>query len=138
MSVLESIESPADRRKLSLPDLEQVAETGRRLREVEAVKVEAIVADEVDRFMDWLSSLEVVPTVAALRERAENIRTRELAWAMKRLPGLGEDGERKLEAFSRAIMKKLMHQPIASLKERGDPIYTQAARQLFGVSDETD
>ena len=55
-----------------IDDLEAVAETNRHQREREAQKVEAIVGEVVDRFMEWLSSLEVVPTVAALRERAES------------------------------------------------------------------
>ncbi|MEE8443300.1 MAG: glutamyl-tRNA reductase, partial [Dehalococcoidia bacterium] len=61
-----------------LDDLETVAEINRRRRKAEAQKVEAIVVEEVDRFMDGLLSLEVVPTVAALREQAESIRSREL------------------------------------------------------------
>ena len=116
-----------------IDDLETVAEANRRLREQEAQKVEGIVDEEVGRFMEWLSSLEVIPTVAALRERADTIRTQELARVMKCLPGLDLEEQRKLAAFSKAMVKKLMHQPIASLKERRDPAYTQAARDLFDL-----
>lgn len=121
-----------------IDDLEAVAETNRRLRQTEAQKVEAIVAEEVDRFMEWLLSLEVVPTVAALREQGEIIRSRELSRAMRRLPRLTEEEQARLAAFSRAVVKKLLHQPIASLKEKRNPTYTQTARELFGLEKEAD
>ncbi|MFH1141584.1 MAG: glutamyl-tRNA reductase, partial [Chloroflexota bacterium] len=119
-----------------IDDLEIVAEANRRQREQEAQKVEGIVEEEVAQFMGWLSSLEVIPTVAALRERAENLRATETARVMKRLPDLDEEEQRRLTAFSKALVKKLMHQPIASLKERRNPAYTQAARELFDLSKE--
>ena len=121
-----------------IDDLETVAETNRRQRKQEAQKVETIVAEEVDRFMDWLFSLEVVPTVAALRERADGLRARELARVIKRLPSLDEAGRRNLAAFSRAIVKKILHEPITSLKERRDPTYSQVARELFDLKDGQD
>lgn len=119
-----------------LDDLEAVAESNRRGREQEAQKVESLIAEEVDRFEEWLSSLQVVPTLAALRERAESVRARELARVVKRLPDLDEEEQRRVAAFSRSLVKKLMHQPIASLKEKRDPAYTQAARRLFGLEEE--
>ena len=118
-----------------IDDLETVAETNRRQREREAQKVEAIVDEEVDRFMEWLSSLEVVPTVAALRERAESIRAWELARVMKRLHNLTDEEQARLTSFSRAIVKKLLHQPVVALKERRDPAFTQTARELFDLGD---
>ncbi len=119
-----------------IDDLELVAEANRRQREQEAQKVEAIVKQEVDQFMEWLSSLEVIPTVAALRERADSLRARELARVMKRLPSLDEEEQRRLTAFSKALVKKLMHQPIASLKEKRNPTYTQVTRELFDLGKE--
>jgi len=119
-----------------IDDLETVAEANRRQRGQEAQKVEAIVEQEVGQFMGWLSSLEVVPTVAALRESADNLRVRELARVMKRLPDLDEEEQRRLTAFSKALVKKLMHQPIASLKEKRNATYTQAARELFDLGKE--
>lgn len=118
-----------------IDDLETVAETNRRHREKEGRKVQAIVDEEVEGFMQWLHSLEVVPTVASLHRRAESIRQQEVSKALKYLPSLSEQDQATLEAFSKALTKKLLHRPITSLKNRRDPYYTQAAHDLF-VPDE--
>ena len=114
-----------------IDDLEAVSDTNRRERAREAGKVEAIIAEEVTRFMEWLASLEMVPTVAALQQRAEAIRTRELARLLKRLPGLSEEERKPLEAFSQALVNKLLHGPITSLKGNGRS--AQALRELFDL-----
>ena len=119
---------------LDIDNLETVAAANRRHRSVEAQKVESIVTEEVGYFMSWLVSLEVVPTVAALREQAEDIRFRELDKVLKRLPRLTEDEQARLVAFSHATVNKLLHQPIVSLKENRDPAFIQMVRYLFGLS----
>ncbi len=116
-----------------IDDLEAVSETNRRERAREARKVEAIVDGEVARFMDWLNSRETVPTVAALREHAEAIRSRELARLLRRLPTLSDDDMKPLEAFSRALVNKLLHGPFTSLKVKRDAAHTQAVRELFDL-----
>lgn len=119
---------------LDIDNLETVAAANRRHRSVEAQKVESIVTEEVGYFMSWLVSLEVVPTVAALREQAEDIRFRELDKVLKRLHHLTEDEHARLVAFSHATVNKLLHQPIVSLKENRDPGFIQMVRYLFGLS----
>ncbi|MBI2170657.1 MAG: glutamyl-tRNA reductase [Chloroflexi bacterium] len=116
-----------------MDDLEAVAETNRRARQAEAKKVDAIVHQETDAFMAWLRSLGVVPTVAALHQQAEALRARELARALKRLPELASADQSTLEAFSRALVKKLLHTPTATLKAKGDPTLTETAQELFGL-----
>ncbi len=115
-----------------IDDLEAVAEANRHARLVEAQKVEAIVSQEVDAFMGWMRSQEVVPTVAALHQQAETMRARELARALQRLPHLADAEQSVLDDFSQALVKKLLHKPTTVLKARNDPSLTQAARELFG------
>ncbi|MBI4202489.1 MAG: glutamyl-tRNA reductase, partial [Chloroflexi bacterium] len=116
-----------------IDDLEAVAETNRRARQAEARKVEAIVSQEADAFMAWLRALDVVPTVAAMHQQAEALRARELARALKRLPQFSDTDAATLEAFSRALVKKLLHKPTAALKSQHDDALIQAARDLFGL-----
>lgn len=118
-----------------IDDLEAVSGTNRREREHEATKVEAIVADEAPRFMQWLASRQSVPTVAALRERAETIRAKELARLVRRLPNLSDEERTPLEAFSRALVNKLLHAPITTLK-KNHPSQTQVVRDLFDLDDQ--
>jgi glutamyl-tRNA reductase len=121
-----------------MDDLEAVAETNKRKRKHEATKAEAIVDEEADRFMQWLSSQYVIPTVAGIRAQAEEVRNRELARIMKELPQLSEDERAKLTAFSNAMVKKVLHRPISWLKDNGDPTQVEVARKMFGLKDEGD
>ncbi|MBI4202929.1 MAG: glutamyl-tRNA reductase, partial [Chloroflexi bacterium] len=118
-----------------IDDLELIAEVNRRSRQQAACQVEALVTAEVQRFAEWLSSREVTPTVAAIQERAESIRKRELARLLKVSRQLTSEEQERVEAFSRAMLKKLLHPAMASLKGRRDPSYAQAARGLFGLDD---
>jgi glutamyl-tRNA reductase len=90
--------------------------TGRR---GEAIRAEAIVAAEGDRFRAWLASLDSVPAIASLRDRAEAIRRGELAKMGPRLAGLSERERHAVDSLTNQIVNKLLHQPIMRLKEAG-------------------
>jgi glutamyl-tRNA reductase len=117
-------------------DLDEVARVHRRELEEEARKAEDLVAQEAEQFMAWWHSLEVIPTVAALRRQAEAIRQRELARALKKLPDLTPQDRASLEAMTRAIVNKMLHDPVALLKERRSPHHLQMARELFRLEGE--
>ncbi|MGH7856921.1 MAG: glutamyl-tRNA reductase, partial [Candidatus Binatia bacterium] len=119
-------------------DLEGVIAGNRDERSREANRAEAIVEEEVDAFWRWFQNLDVVPTIVRIRERAEEIRRRELDRTLGALAGLGETEKRAIEAMSEALVNKLLHPPIARLK-RQDAAESQdvvAARRLFGLDDD--
>lgn len=125
-----------------IDDLRSVARENLNARRAEIQRVEAIVEEEVARFSEWLRSLQVVPTIAALRKRAEAIQRAELARTLPRL-NLSEDARRRVEAMSAAIVKRLLHDPILRLKQENDgERYVAAVRELFrlepGVADDGD
>jgi glutamyl-tRNA reductase len=94
---------------------------------------EAIVGEDVAKYGDWLRSLAVVPTVAAIQERADALRLAELERTLSRMTLSPEDRAR-IEAMTAALVKKLLHAPIARLKDASDgERYTEAARALFGL-----
>jgi glutamyl-tRNA reductase len=102
-----------------IDDLEEVVEESLTGRRGEATKAEAIVAGEGARFREWLASLEAVPAITSLRERAEAIRRGELAKAGPRLAGLSDRERHAVESLTNQIVNKLLHQPIMRLKEVG-------------------
>lgn len=106
-------------------------------REAEAPKVEAILAEEKDLFLGYLRTLDVLPLIAGIREQAEAIRQAELERTLRRLPDLTPEERERLEAMTQALVKKLLHSPIARLRqEAGSPQaahYVSAARGLFGL-----
>jgi glutamyl-tRNA reductase len=108
-------------------------------RAADVHQVERVVEDEVTRFFHWWDAREVVPTIAALRERAESIREAELAKALARLGPLAERDRETLEALTGAIVNKLLHQPTVQLKRRSGEhdgrSYAPALRALFQLPD---
>ena len=102
-----------------IDDLQAVVEETLTGRRGEAVRAEEIVAAEGERFRDWLGSLDAVPAIASLRDRAESIRRGELAKASPRLAGLSERERHAVESLTSQIVNKLLHQPIMRLKEAG-------------------
>ncbi len=123
----------------NIDDLQNVVETGRQKRRHAAYQARPIVQEEVTRFMAWFRSLEVTPTIKALRARAERIRQAELERALRRLGPLPERDREVLNAFSRAIVNKLLHEPTVRLKaqaQRGDSrLYSAALRELFALEE---
>ena len=111
-----------------------VAETlaGRRR---EAERAEAIVAEEAQRFREWQASRDVVPAIASLRARAEEIRAAELQRAK-----LSDSERRAAESVTAAVLNKLLHLPTIRMKEAAAAadgvIYADAVRHLFGLEDE--
>jgi glutamyl-tRNA reductase len=121
-------------------DLERVVEESVAGRRTEAVRAEAIVADEADRFRDWLLSLDVVPAIASLRALAESIREDELARAEGRLGSLSPSQRRAVESLTAQIVNKLLHLPTVRMKEAAAAadgvLYADAIRHLFALEDE--
>ncbi len=118
-------------------DLQGVVESNLRQRAVEADKAEEIVNQEIAQFFAWLSSLEVTPTIVALRSRFEEIRRAELAKTLSAWKDLPTEGEKRLEALTSAIISKLLHSPVSVLKQnqqgnRND-LYVDALRRLFDL-----
>ncbi len=97
-------------------DLQGVVETNISERQKEAAKAEAIVEDEIETFRRWMLTLNSVPTVIALRERAEAIRKDELERFFNRFPSFGEKERKAIEGMAGAIINKLIHAPTVALK----------------------
>lgn len=100
-----------------IDDLEAVVQETLAGREGEFAKAEAIAVAEASRYRDWLATRDVVPTIASLRERAEQIRRGELAKASGWLGELSERERDAVESLTNQIVNKVLHEPIVRLKE---------------------
>ena len=115
-------------------DLQGVSDTNRLEREREAQRAEEMVNQEVGQFLEWYRTLDVLPTIASLRKRAEEIREGELGKLLKRLDHkLTDEDMESLEAMTRAIVNKLLHDPTTYLKEERDPSKVRLLRELFNL-----
>jgi glutamyl-tRNA reductase len=123
-----------------IDDLEAIVSETLAGRRGEAVRAEAIVAAEAAKFHEWLAALDVVPAIASLRARAEEIREAELRKAEGVLGRL-DDGERRaVESITAQIVNKLLHLPTVRMKQAAvsadGVIYAEAVRHLFGLGED--
>jgi glutamyl-tRNA reductase len=120
-----------------MDDLQREVTRNLGSRESEARRARGIVAEEVDRFAEWRASLDVVPTISALRERGDRIVEDVLRENSGRWTALSEEDQERVEMLARAVVKRLLHEPTLKLKgasiEGESYVYVQALRELFGL-----
>jgi len=125
-----------------MDDLQALVERNASGREAEARRADSILRAELTLFERWLGSQDVVPTVAALRARADDIVSRVLAENEPRWDSLSENDRERIRAMARAIASRLLHEPTLRLKRSsGDEnayVYVNALRDLFGLDAETE
>ncbi len=121
-----------------IDDLQKVLQANLAERKKELTRAESIVQEEVRSFLAWMDGLDLVPTIVSLRQRAEEIRAGELKKALSVLETPLSDRDRQaIEAMSQAIVNKILHGPVSTLKkaeEKGEPPgLAEAARRLFSL-----
>ena len=121
-------------------DLQGVVDTNILERQKEAKKAEDIIEEEIETFKKWLSSLDSVPTVIALREKAETIRKEELEKLMNRLSEIGEKDKKAIEGMASSIVNKLIHPPTVALREDAEDkdVLIATIKRLYGLNGEDD
>ncbi len=125
----------------NIDDLKSVAEENLNERSSEAEKAESLVQEEVGSFLDWVSSLEQVPTITALIEKLELIRQKEITKSLSGgLKDLSERQKQAMEDMTAAMMKKILHSPIMHLKQNTDSdfelMYIAALKRLFDLEEQ--
>jgi glutamyl-tRNA reductase len=118
-------------------EVQQIVERNASGREAEARRAAGILDSELLSFERWLGSQEVMPTVAALRERADAIVAQALAENATRWENLSPTDRERLESMARAIANRLLHEPTVRIKgiaDREDAyLHVSALRELFGL-----
>jgi glutamyl-tRNA reductase len=118
--------------------LQEVVAENIALRDGEREAVERIVEEELDRLLAEQAVRAVAPTIVNLRRSAEEIRQAELAKVLARLNHLSEQEQAVIEAMSRALVNKLLHQPTVHLREKAvteeGPHLQRTIEALFGLS----
>ena len=118
-------------------DLQAVVERNLSVRAAEARRAEGIVEQEIARFARWLGSLEVLPTVGALRSHGERIVEEVLAENAERWETTSERDRRRIEAVARAVANRLLHEPTLRMKRADARSHArmQVVRELFGLGE---
>jgi glutamyl-tRNA reductase len=109
-----------------------------RVRRAEAARAAVIVEEEIQAFAGWLGTLEVMPTLTALRARGDAVVEQLLAENAGRWEGLSERDAARVEVLARAVVKRLLHEPtqrVKALDADHRHARLQLLRELFGLED---
>ena len=122
-----------------LDDLRAAAAANLEQREEDVPAAREIIAEEVQKYWDWVAGLAAVPVVREFRDEMDRLRSTELAAAFRRLGPLSPEQAEAIEHFSRSLMNKFLHEPSVRLKAaaangRGLGV-VDAARYLFALED---
>ncbi len=122
-----------------IDDLQAVIARNRRVRQAEARTAEGIVEEEIQKFAAWLGSLEVLPTLAALRARADEIAAEVVRENDGKWESASPRDRERIGALARTVVNRLLHDPTVRMKElHDDRVHMRMAlvRELFGLQDE--
>ena len=126
----------------NIDDLKEVVEYNWERRRHEAGKAERLVAAETLKFLHWLETLEVYPTIIALKDKAEIICQAELKKTLNQLGPLTDDQRQALEVLTASVTQKLLHDPIIFLKRNRRPRNPHQeldlVRRLFNLDPDRD
>ncbi len=124
----------------NIDDLQGVVETNLQERRREAKDAEEIITRETRAFLQWLEQLDVVPTIVSLREKAEEIRLQELKKGLEKVRELSEEDRQVCDAMTTAIVNKILHLPLQSLKQSDKTeeknLFINTVRRLFSLDEE--
>lgn len=122
----------------NVDDLHAVVRRNRSVRQVEAQHAEGIVEEEILRFAEWLGSLEVMPTVGALRARGQAIAEQIVRENAGRWESASEKDQERIAALAQAVVNRILHEPTLRMKSMTDDrvhLRMQVVRDLFGLED---
>lgn len=119
----------------NIDDFNQIVQEHMRRRAADVSKAEALIGRELEGMERYLRALEVQPLIAALGQRASDLREREVARALKELGDPSPEVRKVVEALGASLAGKMLHDPICVLRETahagtGDGL-AEATRRLF-------
>ncbi len=118
-----------------IDDLKLRVQQNRAERLQEAEKADRMVVEEVMATMEWMKSLEVTPTIVALRNRVDEIKQAEVEKVLGRLGHLSQQDRELIEGLASSIVNKLIHRTMVTLKTEvnssNGPAFVEAARRFF-------
>ncbi|NET47764.1 MAG: glutamyl-tRNA reductase [Merismopedia sp. SIO2A8] len=108
-------------RAFNVDDLKAVVAQNQESRRKMAMEAEGLLEKEVESFEVWQRSLDTVSTISSLRKKVETIREQELEKALSRLGSeFAERHQEVIEALTRGIVNKILHDPMVQLRAQKD------------------
>ena len=108
-------------RSFNVDDLKAVVAQNQESRRQMAMEAEGLLEEEVEAYELWQRSLDTVSTISSLRRKVETIREQELEKALSRLGSeFAERHQEVIEALTRGIVNKILHDPMVQLRAQQD------------------
>jgi glutamyl-tRNA reductase len=121
-----------------IDDLQAQVDSHQLVRRAEARRVEGMIEEEIQGFAGWLGSLEVLPTLTALRRHGSDIAEQVVEENAGRWESLSERDGKRVQAIASTVVNRLLHEPTTRLR-RLDPEHRHARlallRELFGLDE---
>ncbi|MBW2567904.1 MAG: glutamyl-tRNA reductase [Deltaproteobacteria bacterium] len=122
-----------------IDDLKEIIDENIEERKQESLKGERIIEESAITFQQWHESLDVVPTIVALRNKFDAIAKAELTKTMQSLKHLSDDDCQAIYKMTNGLINKILHDPTISLKKNGcqgnKSIYLDITRKLFKLDE---
>ena len=122
-----------------IDDLQNVVNANMEERQKEAENAMDIIKHEVTKFNNWFSTLDAVPTIVEMRNRAEGMRKIEVEKNLKNMDHLSTNDKESIHLLTQSIVNKILHKPTINLKKKTQSqdghIYLKAIRHLFHLDD---
>ena len=127
------------RDRYDIDDLHVVVSANMKEREKESENAMNLISQEVNKFNNWLGTLDAVPTIVEIRKRVENIGNQEMERTLKKIPHLSEEDKKIIYQMKNSMINKILHKPTIKLKQKTQSedghIYLKAIRHLFHLDD---
>lgn len=122
----------------NIDDLQDVVDSNLLERKKEAEKALSIVQEETEKFFQWLNSLESVPVIVSIRNKAEQVRQEEVEKFKAKFKDLPPEILNSIDYLTQSIINKIMHSPTVALKNNCEnkDMLIFSARRLFGLDNE--
>ena len=122
-----------------IDDLHVVVSANMKEREKESENAMHLISQEVNKFNNWLGTLDAVPTIVEIRKRVENIGNQEMERTLKKIPHLSEEDKEIIYQMKNSMINKILHKPTIKLKQKTQSedghVYLKAIRHLFHLDD---
>jgi glutamyl-tRNA reductase len=115
----------------NLDDLTEISNANRKERESSIRQAETILGDELKKLCSWWKDYDARPLISALMTKAEAIRSRQFNGTLKKLPPLSNEHRENLEAMTKAIVTRILQDPIKYLKSNGNSGQADLIKELF-------
>lgn len=111
--------------------LEGIIESNLDEREVEAEKIEEMIEQDIKEFENWLTTLEAIPVITALREKSMNIQAKTMESIERKLPSLSEREKKVVNKLTKSIVNQILRDPIIKAKEIANDPMAEMKLQVF-------